>query len=220
MILYQLVRGLIQIVARLYWRATFEGLHNVPASGAFVLAPVHRSIIDFGLVSGVTRRRMRYMGKEELWSWRPLGWFISTLGAFPVHRGAADRDALHRCLEELQAGEPVVLFPEGARRSGPVVENLFEGASYVASRAGVPVVPVAIAGSEQALPKGSRLPRPVRVHVVVGPPIAPAPLPEGRRHPSRRAVKELTAGLEAELQRLLDSADSRLGVNHRGRSAV
>lgn len=220
--LYTVVRFLVAVVNRLYWRATFEGREHIPATGAYVLAPVHRSNIDFALVSSVTRRRQRYMGKEELWTFAPLGWFISVLGAYPVRRGAADREALAATLAMLEAGEPVVLFPEGTRRSGPVVTDLFEGASYVAARAGVPIVPVGIGGSERALGKGARLPRPVRVHVKVGAPIAPPPPRQGSSRPSRRAIQALTVQLHAELQVLFDEARSHLGdaVGPEGGDAV
>jgi 1-acyl-sn-glycerol-3-phosphate acyltransferase len=209
---YRIVRLLIWVVAKLLWRIGFEGLHNVPKTGPFVLAPVHRSFIDFGLVSAVTRRRMGYMGKESLWRSRLLGSFITMLGAYPVNRGAPDREALRRTLDLLEKGEPLVLFPEGTRRSGPVVEHLHEGASFVASRAGVPLVPVGIGGSERALPKGTRFPRPVKIHVIVGEPLHPPPLAEGARHPSRRAVKELTAELQGVLQDLFDRAQRAAGV--------
>ncbi|MDQ3898871.1 MAG: 1-acyl-sn-glycerol-3-phosphate acyltransferase [Actinomycetota bacterium] len=212
MIAYQIVRFLIWVVAKLFWRLSFEGLENVPREGPFVLAPVHRSFIDFGLVSGVTRRRMGYMGKESLWKSKLLGSFISMLGAYPVNRGAPDREALRRTLDLLDRGEPLVLFPEGTRRSGPVVEHLHEGAAFVASKAGVPLVPVGIGGSEQALPKGKKLPRPVRIHIVVGEPLLPPPIAEGARHPSRRAVKELTVQLQQLLQDLFDRAQRRAGV--------
>ena len=86
MILYRIVHVLIRIVSRAYWRLTFEGRENVPATGAFVLAPVHRSFVDFALVSGVTKRRMRYMGKDSLWNVPVLRSLISALGAFPVRR--------------------------------------------------------------------------------------------------------------------------------------
>lgn len=209
---YQVVRFLIWLVAKMLWRISFEGLDNVPKSGPFVLAPVHRSFIDFGLVSGVTRRRMGYMGKESLWKSKLLGSFISMLGAYPVNRGAPDREALRRTLDLLETGEPLVLFPEGTRRSGPVIEHLHEGAAFVAARAGVPLVPVGIGGSERALPKGKTLPRPVKIHIVVGEPIAPPPIAEGARHPSRRAVKELTVQLQGVLQDLFDHAQRRAGV--------
>ncbi len=212
MIAYQIVRFLIWVVAKVYWRITFEGLEHVPKQGPFVLAPVHRSFIDFGLVSGVTRRPMGYMGKESLWKSKLLGSFISMLGAYPVNRGAPDREALRRTLDLLEKGEPLVLFPEGTRRSGPVIEHLHEGAAFVAARAAVPVVPVGIGGSERALPKGSKIPRPVKIHILVGEPLAPPPLAEGARHPSRRAVKELTIQLQHVLQDLFDTAQRRAGV--------
>ncbi len=213
MILYQIVRLLILVVGKLFWRVSFEGLENVPATGPFVLAPVHRSWIDFGIVSGVTRRQMGYMGKESLWNSKLLGKFISILGAYPVNRGAPDREALRLTLAVLEKSEPLVLFPEGTRRRGPVIDHLAEGAAFVASRASVPIVPVGIGGSERALPKGKRLPRPVKIHVIVGKPLHPAPIAEGARHPSRRAVKELTLHLQDELQSLFDAAQRRAGID-------
>ena len=203
--LYRVCRAAVVGICRTYWRATYEGVEHVPASGAFVLAPVHRSFIDFGLVAGLTTRRIRYMGKDSLWKVSAFGRFITALGAFPVHRGSADREALRRCIEVVRGGEPLVLFPEGTRRSGSVVENLYEGAAYVAIRTGVPVLPVGIGGSERALPKGRRLPRPVKTHVAVGPPLEPPP-PKAGGQPSRRAVRELTDELQGELQRLFDHA--------------
>jgi pantoate ligase/cytidylate kinase len=203
--MYRAVRGAIHGLARLLFRITYEGLENVPTSGVFIVAPVHRSNIDFGLVSVLTKRRMRYMGKEALWKYAWFGKLITTLGAFPVRRGAADREALHRCMEVLRGGEPLVLFPEGTRRSGPLVKDLYEGAAYVAIRTQSPLVPVGIGGSERALPKGAKIIRPVKIHVVVGPPMQPPPA-KANGHPSRRDVRELTGALQAELQRLLDHA--------------
>ncbi|MDQ6927571.1 MAG: 1-acyl-sn-glycerol-3-phosphate acyltransferase [Actinomycetota bacterium] len=210
MILYRACRAAILVVCRLYWRVTYEGLENLPVEGAYVVAPVHRSFIDFGLVAGMTRRRLRYMGKDSLWKYKWPGQLFSALGAFPVRRGAADREALRRCIEVIDAGEPLVLFPEGTRRSGPVVEDLFEGTAYVAARTGVPIVPIGIGGSERALQKGKRLPRPVKVHVIIGVPIEAPPLQEGRRNPSRSALRELSAELQKEVQTLFDQAEARV----------
>jgi 1-acyl-sn-glycerol-3-phosphate acyltransferase len=208
---YRFARLVVLGVCRLLFRETVEGTEHVPATGGFVLAPVHRSFLDFALVSIVTRRRLRYMGKAELWKYRWGGRILESLGAFPVHRGGADREALRRAVEVVEAGEPLVLFPEGTRRSGPVVKDLYEGAAYVAARAGVPIVPVGIGGSERAMRKGAKLPRPVKVHVVVGPPIPPPPRKEGGSV-SRRALHETTGRLEAELQRLFDEAQRAAGA--------
>lgn len=213
MIAYGIVRFLIWLVAKLLWRIRFEGLENIPRTGAYVLAPVHRSFIDFGLVSALTRRPVGFMGKESLWKNKYFGAFITHLGAYPVNRGAPDRESLRRTLEILASGKPLVLFPEGTRRSGPVIEHLAEGAAYVASRAGVPLLPIGIGGSERALPKGKALPRLVRIHVLVGEPLVPAPIPEGARHPSRRAIKELTVQLQKTLQDLFDRSQRAAGVD-------
>ncbi|HWC10604.1 MAG TPA: (d)CMP kinase [Acidimicrobiales bacterium] len=210
LLLYRLTRLAVVGICRTYWRATYEGLEHVPRSEAYVLAPVHRSFIDFGLVAKVDTRRIRYMGKDSLWKVGWFGRFITALGAFPVRRGAADREALRRCMDVIEGGEPLVLFPEGTRRSGPVVQELYEGAAYVAIRTGVPIVPVGIGGSERALPKGKRVPRPVKVHVIVGPPLTPPP-PKASGHPSRSGLRELTDRLHTEVQRLFDEARRAVG---------
>ena len=74
----------------------------------------------------------------------------------------------------------------------------------MATKVGVPIVPVGIGGSERAMKKGKKLPRPVKIAIVVGEPIAPPPS-DGKRT-SRRAVHELTLKLRDEIQRLFDEA--------------
>jgi 1-acyl-sn-glycerol-3-phosphate acyltransferase len=196
-------------ITRAYTRMTINGRHQIPKSGPFVLAPVHRSYVDTPIAGCVTTRRMRFMGKDTMWKNRQLGWALSALGAFPVTRGTADREALNRCIAVLEAGEPLVLFPEGERKSGPVVQPLFDGAVYVAIRAGVPIVPVGIGGSEKVMPKKARFVYPRKVHVEIGPPIPPPVAPEGGRLP-RHVYKEHSAMLHAELQRLFDEAMTRV----------
>ena len=193
--------------ARLWTRLRIEGREHIPATGAFVLAPVHRSNMDTPIASCLTRRRLRFMGKDSLWKRRPAAWFLSSLGGFPVSRGTADREALQRCIAVLEAGEPLVLFPEGERKSGPIVQPLFDGAAYVALKAGVPIVPVGIGGSERVMPKGARFIHPRKVHVIVG-----AADHAARRRTAAacraRVVREVTAELHATLQQLFDDAQN------------
>jgi len=205
LLFYRCIRNLVVAFCRIYWREQVTGRQHVPATGAFILAPVHRSNIDTPLVAAVTTRRLRYMGKDSMWKVHWVGAVFTALGAFPVRRGRADREALRRCVEVLEGGEALVLFPEGSRRSGPTVEEVFEGAAYLAARTGAPIVPVGIGGSEAAMPRGARFIRPVRTRVVVGAPLRPPAGPEGSRV-ARRAVRELTAELQGALQRLLDEA--------------
>ena len=205
---YRVARTACVVFCTVWLRMRVEGREHVPASGAFVLAPVHRSNLDTPIVAGVSRRPLRYMGKDSLFrDHRFFGWMLSALGGFPVARGTADRDALRRCQVILESGQPLVLFPEGTRRFGPVVEDLHDGPAFLACRAGVPIVPVGIGGSEKAQQKGRRFIRPAKVRVVIGAPLPPPSREEGQVT-SRKAVKELTDRLQVELQVLFDRAES------------
>lgn len=207
---YDVIRAAIAGAARLYFRLEVVGAEHIPAEGAFVLAPSHRSNLDTPLIAALTRRRLRYMGKESLWKTRASGWFFTGLGGFPVQRGAADREALRVALEVVARGEPLAMFPEGTRQQGPEMRHLHDGPAYVASRAGVPVVPVGLAGTEGAMPKGARWIRPVKMVFVVGPPVAP-PEPGARGRVPRRAVRELTEQLRDAIQEAFDEARARAG---------
>src|SRR4051794_25210731 len=116
---YALVRFIVvSTFAGLWNRTSVEGAEHVPPTGAFVLAPVHRSNMDTPYAAATSRRRLRFMGKDSLWKNPLSAWVLSALGGFPVSRGTIDREALRRCLEVLQSGEPLVVFPEGERKSG------------------------------------------------------------------------------------------------------
>ncbi len=208
-VFYTIMRGIVVGVCVAYTRTRIVGRHNIPRSGPFLLAPIHRSNIDTPLAAAVTGRRMRFMGKDSIWKVKAIGWIVSALGAFPVTRGSADREALKRCISVLESGEPLVLFPEGTRQSGPVVQPLFDGAAYVAVKAGVPIIPVGIGGSERVMPKGSKMIYPRKCVLVVGEPIH-APTDENGRIP-RSAVREVTDTLSRELQRLFDEAQRLAG---------
>jgi len=204
-IFYSIVRGLVVGICRSYLRLRVVGLENVPREGSFVFAPTHRSTIDIPVASAATRRRMRFMGKDSIWKYKPIGKIMTGLGAFPVTRGSADLEALKRCIAIVQSGEPLVMFPEGTRHYGPEVQPLFDGAAYIALKTGVPIVPAAIAGTEDVMRSGSKAIRFKKCRMVIGKPIA-ADVPGGGRA-SREQIGDLTVQLQNELQRLLDEAN-------------
>jgi 1-acyl-sn-glycerol-3-phosphate acyltransferase len=206
---YGFLRGLTLALAKVWVRLEIIGGEHVPSDGPFVLAPVHRSNLDFLLASYTTRQRMRYMGKASLWKIKPIGRFFNMLGAFPVHRGTADRASLRTCLQVIENGEPLVMFPEGTRRSGVEVDEVFDGPAYIAARGRVPLVPVGIGGSEAAMPIGAKFIRPRKVVLVIGEPIAP-PGSDDARVP-RRLVRETTLRLRSEMQVVYDEAQRRVG---------
>lgn len=208
-IAYQIVRFTVTTFCRVWCRMTVEGQENVPSEGIFILAPTHRSILDTPIASGVTRRRMRFMGADKYWKNKTFGRLLTALGGFPVSRGTADREALKRSIAVLQGGEPLVLFPEGERKAGPIVQPLFDGATYIAVKAGVPIIPVGIGGSERTMPKGAKFIRPRKLHVVVGKPIQASTDAQSPKD-QRDAARQLTVDLRAEMQRLFDVAQARV----------
>lgn len=210
-LLYKVVRTLVVVFCRVFWRMEIHGLENVPVGRPFILSAVHRSNIDSLVVAGVTSRRLRYLGKDSMWKFALPGRFFSAMGGIPVHRGEADRDALKALQTALEQGEPVVVFPEGQRRTGPVVEDIFDGPAFVASRTGAPILPVGIGGSERAMPPGAKSIRPVKVVLVIGEPI-PAPVSADGGRVSRSQIRETTATLRSTIQALFDDAQARAGV--------
>jgi len=212
--MYKVIRALIHGACRVYFRLDIQGRENLPTTGAYIVSPIHRSNLDTPVLSAITTRRLRYMGKESLWKSRPLGWLLTALGGFPVQRGTADREALKAGLACVERGEPLVMFPEGTRQAGPDVAEMFDGPAYVACRTGTPIIPIGLGNTEAAMPKGSKFIRPVKMTIVIGAPIQPPPLKESGRV-SRAGVRDLTARLGEEIQRLFDEAQARAGTPNR-----
>lgn len=226
---YAVCRAISVGASRLYYPGPVLGAERLPAKGPYVLAPVHRTNLDWLIAARVTRRRLRYIVKDEVWRRsRFAGRLLDLLGAFPVDRDAADREALTTALEVLAAGEPLVVFPEGTRRSGARVDELRDGAAYLALRAGVPIVPVGLGGLEASMPRGKAVPRPVRVAIVVGEPIDPSEVlaattpgrPARRGRIPRAATKALSERLREGMQSVHDAAEDEAAARRRrGRGA-
>ena len=204
---YGVVRALVHALCRLLWRISVVHAERVPATGACILAPSHRSYLDTPFLACVTRRRIRFMGKAELWRYSWSAKFFSALGGFPVDRAGADRAALRSAQTALAGGEPLGMFPEGTRRSGPVVEDLHNGVAFLAARLGVPIVPIGIGGSETILARDRKLPRLTPVVVIVGEPIHP-PAREPGASVRRGEVAALTEELRVAVQKLFDEAEA------------
>lgn len=201
-------RAFITTFAKVWFRYEVHGKENLPEDGAFILSPNHRSNLDTPLLPLVRLAPIRFMGKESLWeAGKFAAWFLDTMGGFPVERDSADRAALRLAEDILANGEPLVMFPEGTRRTGPIVEeeNMHSGPSFLAGRQQVPIIPIGMAGSEQAMPTGSKIIYPQKIVFVIGEPVDP-PAQNDKGRVSRKAVQEHSELLRDRIQVLFDEA--------------
>jgi len=203
---YRACAMIISGLARLLFRPSVEGAENIPLSGPVLIAPIHRSNVDFAFTLFISPRKVFFMAKDGIFRVPLLGPLLTRLGAFPVNRDSADRESLRLSEEVLRRGQALVMFPEGTRKDGDTVEPLHDGAMFVAARTGAIVVPVGVSGSDRAMPVGAKLPRFSKIHVVVGAPITP-PMSEGRV--SRSQITAKTEELRRALQTVYDESRQR-----------
>lgn len=208
-IVHVVIRVIVVVLAKILFRLEIRNKDRLPMAGAYIIAPVHRSNLDaFLAVAAIPSRTVvRTVAKDSLWKVAWFGRFLEKMGSVPVNREGVDRTALRRSTDALTHGEPLLMFPEGTRRSGPVVEEVLEGPAWLALRTGVPVVPMGIAGSERAMPKGAKFIRPVKIVVDIGEPLIPDIPASGR---VRQAdVVALTEEIREAVQTQYDRAQLR-----------
>ena len=150
------------------WRV--NGQNNVPKSGPVILAPNHASLLDPPLVGVSCGRPPFIMAKAELFK-GIVGWAIEQMGSFPVRRGGADRRAFKQARVTLEAGQPLLVFPEGTRTRTGALAKAEPGLLMIAHAAKCPVVPVHIRGTERAFSPRRPGFRFVRARITFGKPI-------------------------------------------------
>jgi 1-acyl-sn-glycerol-3-phosphate acyltransferase len=168
-LIYWTLRSLLVPAFLIYLRMQRVGREHLPKRGPLLLAANHRSFLDPFVIGTLVRRPVYYFAKRELFDKRWQAWILNALGAFPVDRGAGDRAAMDTARMILERGDCVVLFPEGTRIRTDSLGTPRRGVGRLALEAGVPVVPIAVIGSEHVR-HGWRI-RPRKVRVRVGRPL-------------------------------------------------
>ena len=194
------VGGLLDFRCRLIaWtigaRISVRGVENLEPARTYVYMANHCSLVDIPAMFAYLPYQFRIMAKKELFYVPFMGWHLWTAGNFPVDRGDPRKTArsLRNVVEGVRAGKSLAVFPEGTRSPDGELHVFKPGSFKIAVKAGVPIVPVAIRGTRDILPKHSLVPRPGRVEVVIGKPIDP-------RGTEEKTVRELMDAVHRAIQ--------------------
>ena len=196
---YRLVSNLLVFpLFRGLFRGSTHGLEHVPMEGPLVVVANHGSHLDPPLLGHALGRPVAFMAKAELFAIPLLGKVIQACGAYPVRRGASDREAIRTATARLDEGWATGVFLDGTRQANGRVNSPRPGAALLAARSGAPLLPVAILNSHRALGSGQRWPRLIPIQLRIGKPI---PAPTGRR---RVDLDATTAELQRRINALLE----------------
>jgi 1-acyl-sn-glycerol-3-phosphate acyltransferase len=207
-VLYGLARVLIWPLTKVLYRLEMTGRENIPARGPVIVVANHSSYIDPIIAGLANRRQIHYMAKAELFEIPVLSWLIRRLNAFPVRRETADRTAIRTALDLLARGDVVLLFPEGTRYRLEGLGPIQPGAGVIAEKAGCPIVPITLIGTDMVLPDGARLPRFPKISAIVGEPM----MPEANVGGPREAKEKARRLIEGAMREVEQTKRRRLGA--------
>ena len=189
-VMWDLGRALLRPIHQFVFRLSRAGSEHIPRTGPVLIVCNHLSSFDPPFVGASARpRRLYFMSKGELFRIAPVGWVLAKVGAFPVERGGADRDAIRTARQILARGDALVMFPEGTRSLSGNLRPFFPGAGLMALEPGVRVVPAAVWGSQNRFGP---------VKVVFGESFTLDDLPPGARSErARLATDKIVAAIAA-----------------------
>ncbi len=169
--LWRFLRGLTRFALPLWFRLRARGIEKIPSHGPALLVINHQSFLDSMLVGTPLARPISFLARDSLFRVPVVGWILKNTYVMPVNRQAASSSSLRLATERLKQGFLVGIFPEGTRSSDGQIGPLKPGFIALIRRVDAPVIPVGIAGSGAAFPRGAWFPRPRPCRVVFGDPL-------------------------------------------------
>ncbi len=169
---YSVMRGPTWAIAKLFFDFRSTGREHMPVRGPVLVVSNHQSHLDPPLVGLALSRQLKYLARHGLFFW-PFSWLIGALGAVPLDKRAGGIGGIKKTLQLLRENEAVLIFPEGSRTNDGELASFLGGFCAIARRSGATILPVAIEGAFECLPRGTLIPRPGPIALVVCPAITP-----------------------------------------------
>lgn len=191
----RLLARLLLLLTR--WRV--RGKENIPAQGPLLVVVNHINMADPPAIAVSINRKAIFLAKEELFRPRFSGYIVRNFGAMPVRRGGLNRETLHKAELVLAQGMALIMFPEGRRSLSTQLESAFSGSALIASRSGVPILPIGISGTEKIQGISWIFRRP-RIMVNIG---SPFRLPQLNGKLTRVQLAEFTHSIMGRIAELL-----------------
>lgn len=203
---YRSIRRIFRMLAFAYFRMDIKGLEQIPQRGGAIIAGNHPNVLDGLFLLAVLPRPVRFLVAEEMYEHRYLHWLFKVLGCIPVYRTKTHNgDALRAAVTALQRGEILGIFPEGTTHFHGSMQQAKRGVALLALKTGLPVIPLAIHGSFEAYPPGTKVPSPRTIRMRFDVPLSYRkidfnPIPE-------RCVAETLEGIRLHILQTMDDVE-------------
>ncbi len=193
----------VSIFFRIWAPLTVEGLEHIDPSRPGLLIANHQSFLDPLLLAVRMARPVSYVARDSLFRIPFIGWVLRRTYVTPISRTAARAATIRAAVGRLEEGFLVGIFPEGTRSTGAVEDFRPGFTAILRRRDDVPVYPVGICGADQVMRRGTIIPRPRRVRMVIGQPI---PAEELKAHVTGESKSQLVSFVREHVVRMFEQA--------------
>lgn len=166
-----IVRWFFRMLFVVVYQIRVHGLKNYPVHDGFLICANHQSFLDPIVLGVVCPRPINFLGRSNLFRFKPMGWFLKWNDTIPIDRDNNSLGGIKEALRRLKRGESVMIFPEGTRTRDGELQPIKPGFCALARRTRAPLVPICFAGAFEAMPRTRPIPIPGTIHAVIGEPI-------------------------------------------------